>query len=84
MSNAITELEDARKITQLAREYFARQEPTLPFLHFRVESINRNGDPKVWKVRCSFDKSYGSSERLIYDLRVNSETGAFSDVELTE
>lgn len=74
-------LEDARVITANVIEYFSKQLPALPFLHFRVESINRNSDPKLWLVKCSFDKVYGASERITYQLHIDSATGAFSDVE---
>jgi hypothetical protein len=77
-------LEDARRITDLVRDYFGRQEPTFAFLHFRIESINRNDDPKVWKVRCSFDSRFGSQTRITYTLKVNSETSEFSNIEQLE
>ena len=74
-------IEDARVITDLVMAYFAKIHQSLPFLHFKVETINKNSDPSVWIVRCSFDKAFGSQERTTYTLKVNSKTSGFSDIQ---
>jgi hypothetical protein len=81
MSGEQPSIEDARKIIDLVRDHFAKQEPTLAFLHFRVESINKNDDPTIWKVKCSYDKSFGNSERLTFRLKINSKSGIILEQE---
>ena len=73
--------EDARVITNLVKNYFEGINPALSSSLFRIESIIANSKENVWIVKCSFKASFGSMKRLHYELKVNSKTGDFGDVE---
>jgi len=75
---------DARKATYLVREYFQQIHGNW-MLMFKVENVEKNTDPNVWKVKCSFFTSPGQAKPLKYFVRVNVVDGDMLEVkELNE
>jgi len=66
-------IEDAREISKITTQYFMQQYPNLPFLSFRVHSIEKNTMPGFWVVICSFDEKFGSTKRIRYELHINKQ-----------
>lgn len=70
---------DARKATQLVRDYFMEIHGNW-MLMFKVENVEKNTDPMVWKVVCSFFTSPGQSKPLNYFVKVNVKDGKILEV----
>lgn len=70
---------DARKATYLVREYFENIHKDW-MLMFRVERVEENTSPNVWKVTCSFFTSPGQSKPLKYLVKVNVSNRDMVDV----
>lgn len=70
---------DARKATQLTRDYFMEIHGNW-MLMFKVENVEKNTDPMVWKVDCSFFTSPGQSKPLHYLVKVNVKDGKILEV----
>lgn len=70
---------DARKATYLVREYFENLHKEW-MLMFRVESVEENASPNVWKVTCSFFTSPGQTKPLKYSIKVNVADGDMVEV----
>lgn len=66
---------DIEKATIMVKRYFQKIHDDLGLLGFKVESVDKNTTPNVWKVRCSFFPSIGSEKRSYYLVRVNIKTG---------
>ena len=75
---------DARKATQLVRDYFQEIHGNW-LLMFKIQQVERNSEPDVWKVTCSFFVSPGQSKPLKYFVKVNVSNAEMVEVnELTE
>lgn len=71
---------DAAEATRIVRGYFEEQSGPLGVLFFRVESVTPNTEEGVYKVRCSFYPTPGSSKLSRYEVRVNIDTREIVDV----
>lgn len=74
---------DARKATYMVREYFQDIHGNW-MLMFKVENVERNTDPNVWRVTCSFFTSPGQSKSLKYFVKVNVADGTMLEVKQLE
>ena len=79
MSNGEAREIDARKATQLVREYFQEIHGNW-MLMFKIENVERNSEPGVWKVICGFFTSPGQSKPLKYFVKVNVPNGEMIEV----
>lgn len=70
---------DARKATFMVREYFQEIHGSW-MLMFKIENVEKNTEPGVWKINCSFFTSPGQSKPLKYFVRVNVTTGEMIEV----
>lgn len=70
---------DARKATHLVRDYFQDIHGNW-MLMFRIENVERNTDPQVWKVTCNFFTSPGQQKPLKYFVKVNVSDGNMIEV----
>jgi len=70
---------DARKATYLVREYFQEIHGNW-MLMFKIENVEKNTEPGIWKVTCSFFTSPGQSRPLKYFVRVNVNDGSMVEV----
>ena len=75
---------DIEKATLMAKRYFQKIHDNLGLLAFKIESVDRNTEPDIWKVRCSFFPSIGSEKRSYYLVRVNIKTGIIDVKEIGE
>jgi len=76
-------IEDAREVSKIVTDYFITLHPSLSYLHFRIHSIRKESESDTWVVICSFDKRFGSENRVRYELLVNRE-GVVSEVKELE
>ena len=70
---------DARTATYMVREYFQDIHGNW-MLMFKVESVEKNSIPGVWKITCSFFTSPGQSKPLKYFVKVNVVDGKMIEV----
>lgn len=70
---------DARKATHLVREYFQDIHGNW-MLMFKVVDVEKNTNPNVWKVTCSFFTSPGQSRPLKYFIKVDVLDGKMIEV----
>ena len=70
---------DARKATHLVRDYFQEIHGNW-MLMFRIESVEQNTQPGVWKVTCNFFTAPGQSKPLKYFVKVNVNDGKMLEV----
>ncbi len=79
-SEEIQQAVDGRVATHLVREYFQEIHGNW-MLMFKIQKVERNTDPGVWKINCSFFTSPGQSKPLEYFVKVNVKNGSMVQVE---
>ena len=70
---------DLVKASDIVRDYFIkRYEPWIFF--FQINSITKNGEERVYVVKCSYFPAQGGYEKNHFSVRVNVETGEIKDL----
>ncbi len=64
---------DARKATDIARDYLTKNFGNLGLLMFRLEQVRPNTKNTNYFVTCSILSNVGSNERIFYVIKVDIE-----------